>query len=96
MPELLGLKLDVGIVLAYLVGVMLVFFLGRMFVLPLRIVFKLIYNAVIGGIMLWLVNFVGAHIGFSLAINPITALIAGFLGIPGVILLILFKIFIAY
>jgi inhibitor of the pro-sigma K processing machinery len=63
--------------------------------MPIKLVFRLVYNALIGGAMLWVVNFVGGHIGFTIAINPVTALVAGFLGLPGVILLILFKIFIA-
>lgn len=37
-----------------------------------------------------------AHIGFNIPVNPITALVAGFLGLPGVVLLILFKVFVAY
>lgn len=89
-----GMGVDLTTVLAYLFGILLVFFVGRIFLLPLKIVFKLIYNAIIGGIMLYVINFVGAHFGFTLALNPITALVAGFLGIPGIILLALVKIFV--
>lgn len=89
-----GMGVDLTTVLAYLFGILLVFFVGRIFLLPLKIVFKLIYNAIIGGIMLYVINFVGAHFGFTLALNPITALVAGFLGIPGIILLALVKVFV--
>ncbi|MDU2066670.1 MAG: pro-sigmaK processing inhibitor BofA family protein [Sporomusaceae bacterium] len=89
-----ALGLDFNVALAYLFGIALIFFIGKIFLMPLRLVFKLIYNAIIGGIMLYVINFVGAHFGFTLALNPITALIAGFLGIPGIILLVLAKLFI--
>lgn len=86
---------EIHVILAYVFGIILLYFVGRMFLLPIKLIFRLVYNALIGGAMLWVVNFVGANIGFTIAINPVTALIAGFLGIPGVVLLILFKIFIA-
>ena len=95
MPVVGGFGGDMTVVAAYAFGLILIYVLGRMFFMPLKLVFKLIYNALIGGAMLWVVNFLGAHIGFAIVINPLTALVAGFLGLPGVVLLILFKIFIA-
>lgn len=92
MPIFPGLELNV--IIAYAFGIILIYLIGRMFFMPIKLVFKLIYNGLMGGVMLWVVNFVGAYVGFNIGINPITALIAGFLGLPGVILLILFKIFI--
>ncbi len=86
---------DFPVILAYIFGIILIYLVGRIFLMPIKLVFRLIYNALIGGAMLWVVNFVGGHIGFTIGINPVTALVAGFLGLPGVILLILFKIFIA-
>jgi len=86
---------DYNVIFAYVFGIILLYVVGRMFLMPIKLIFRLIYNALIGGAMLWALNFVGLHIGFTIAINPITALIAGFLGLPGVILLILFKLFVA-
>lgn len=43
--------------------------------------------------LLVIVNLIGSYLGFSIGINAVTALIAGFLGIPGVIFLIIFKLF---
>jgi inhibitor of the pro-sigma K processing machinery len=86
---------EYNVIFAYVFGIILLYVVGRMFLMPIKLIFRLIYNALIGGAMLWALNFVGLHIGFSIAINPITALIAGFLGLPGVILLILFKLFVA-
>lgn len=84
-----------NVLLAFGVGIILIYMVGRMFLMPVRLVFRFIYNGLIGGIMLWVVNLIGGHMGFTIAINPLSALIAGFLGLPGVVLLILFKLFIA-
>ena len=84
--------MELSVIAAYVVGILAIYFIGKMFLMPVRIVWKLIYNGIIGGIMLWVVNFVGASFGFTIGINFVSALVAGFLGIPGVILLILFKV----
>lgn len=83
--------MEISVLAAYAVGIFAIYFIGKMFLMPVRLVWKLIYNGIVGGIMLWIVNFVGAYFGFSIGINIISALVAGFLGIPGVILLIVFK-----
>lgn len=95
MPALPGLSWDLNVVIAFLFGIILILLIGKLFLMPIKLIFRLVYNAIIGGIMLWVVNIVGGYFGFYLAINPITALIAGILGIPGVLLLIAFKILIA-
>lgn len=87
-------SLELNVIIAYAFGIVLLYLIGRIFLMPIRLILRLVYNGLIGGAMLWVVNFVGGHIGFTIAINPITALVAGFLGLPGVILLILFKIFV--
>ncbi len=84
--------MELSVIAAYVVGIVAIYFIGKMFLMPVRIIWKLIYNGIIGGIVLWIVNFVGASFGFSIGINFISALVAGFLGIPGVVLLILFKV----
>lgn len=89
-----SIPVEFNVVLAYIFGIILIYLIGRIFFMPIKLVLRLIYNGLIGGAMLWVVNFIGAYIGFSIAINPITALVAGFLGMPGVIILILFKVFI--
>lgn len=89
-----AMPIDLNVILAYAFGIFLIFLIGRIFLMPLKLVLRLIYNGLIGGAMLWVLNFFGAYFGFSIAINVITALVAGFLGLPGVIILILFKLFI--
>ena len=49
-------------------------------------------NAIIGGVFLFLFNIVGSIFNLSLEINPLNAIIVGFLGVPGVILLLVLKL----
>ncbi|HHT42166.1 MAG TPA: SigmaK-factor processing regulatory BofA [Firmicutes bacterium] len=76
------------VVVAYAAGVLIVYALGKMLLIPLRTIFNLIVNAVIGGGVLLVINFVGGFWGFHIGVNPITALVVGLLGVPGVLLLI--------
>lgn len=77
--------------IAYGIGLLVIYFLVRMLVVPMRWLFLLVYNGVIGGLILWIINLVGGYADFHLALNPMTALAAGFLGIPGVALLAVLK-----
>lgn len=94
MPTIPGLTWDINTVIAFGFGLLLIYLIGRVFFMPIRLIFKLLYNGIIGGLILWGLNFIGAYFGYTIAINPVTAVVVGFLGLPGVILLVLFKAFI--
>lgn len=80
------------VIIAYVTGVLFLYVLGKMLMIPLRVVFNLIVNAVIGGGVLLVVNLIGAYWDFSIGVNPITAMIVGLLGVPGVALLIALRL----
>jgi len=86
------MAIDYGVILAYIVGIILLFILGRFLLVPLKVVMKLVYNALIGGIAILLVNFIGGLFGFHIAFNIYTAFIVGTLGVPGFVLLIILKL----
>ena len=50
---------------------------------------KLIINSIIGGILIYIVNLVGASFGISIGLNLFTSVFVGITGIPGVIILVL-------
>jgi inhibitor of the pro-sigma K processing machinery len=75
----------------FIVGIVLLFLIGKIISLPIKILWKLIVNAILGGVLLLIFNLVGSLVNLSIAINFWTALIAGFFGIPGVIFLAIFK-----
>ena len=59
---------------------------------PIRLIFKLLLNAVVGFALLFLVNLIGAGFGIAVEINLINALITGIFGIPGAIVLIVLQL----
>lgn len=71
--------------------VFLVYLVSRILLKPLQLVFKLVVNSLFGLLLLWGFNFVGAFLQILIPINLGTILIAGFLGIPGLILLIILQ-----
>lgn len=84
----------VSTVAAFAIGLILVYIVGRILFIPLRFVVRLLFNAAVGGLLLWVANLLGRYIGVVVPINPITALLAGFLGVPGVVLVLAIQYFI--
>ncbi len=58
---------------------------------PMKIIFKLLLNTVIGFLALFAINYLGAFIGITVGINWLNAVIVGVLGVPGVALIFLLK-----
>nr|WP_083573478.1 pro-sigmaK processing inhibitor BofA family protein [Clostridium fallax] len=72
------------------IGIIILFMI---FAWPIKLMIKLLVNGLLGVILLAITNYIGGYFGLGLDINIFTSLIAGFLGIPGVLLLIFFKLF---
>jgi len=83
--------MTINTLIAFGLGLIFLYILGSVFVVPVRFIGKLIINGLIGGILLWIINLLGGSFGIEIAINPISAIIVGFLGIPGVLLLVLLQ-----
>ena len=58
----------------------------------IRLVWKLAVNLLCGFAALVFLNFLGAIIGIKLGFNLLTAVIVGFLGLPGVGFLLIFNL----
>ncbi|NMB21738.1 MAG: SigmaK-factor processing regulatory BofA [Firmicutes bacterium] len=84
--------MDFLVIIAYVAGVLIVYALGKMLMIPLRSIFNLIANAVIGGGVLLVINFIGSFWDFGVGVNPITALVVGLLGVPGALLIIALRL----
>lgn len=85
------MTIEYSVIFAYLIGIIFLYFLGRLLLVPMKIILKAVYSAIIGGLLLIVINFIGGAFGFHIALNIITALTAGILGIPGVALLAAMK-----
>lgn len=76
-----------------LIGAVMVFMLiNRSVTKPLVWIWRGFLYCAIGGLVLFIINLIGQTAHFHIPINPVTALITGLLGIPGVFYLVLAKL----
>lgn len=79
--------------LVYIGCIVMILIIGKIFIFPLKKIFKLVINSAIGGMLIYIINIVGANFNFHIGLNWWTILCTGILGIPGVILVVLLKLF---
>lgn len=78
--------MDFTMILPILIGVAVLFIVLKLLALPMKIIIKLVINGLVGGLVIFVVNLIGANFGFMIDLTWITALIVGFLGVPGVVI----------
>lgn len=78
---------------ALLIPLLLVTILIRLLMLPIRWGWKIFINSACGFLCLWLLNSISGFTGLYFPINYVTAIIAGFLGLPGIGVLALVQLF---
>lgn len=76
------------LIIAYVVGLAALYFIGWLLLVPLKFLSRLLLNAVVGGVLLVLVSMLSGFFHFAITVNVFTALMAGFLGVPGVALVV--------
>lgn len=79
-------------VIIYILAVIGVCLIAKLLSAPIKIVFKLFINAVVGAIALIIINYIGAFFSFHIDLNIISAIIAGVLGVPGIVILIILEL----
>ena len=79
----------ISILLILAAAVLFLVLLFKILAAPIRLVFKLLLNAVCGFLLLVVVNIISGFFDFSVAINWVNVLIAGCFGIPGTLLLVI-------
>ena len=79
------------IILAWIIGILIVLAFGKALLLPLKVIARLAINGILGGVAILLINLIGTPLGFSISLNAVSALTAGILGLPGIILLVILK-----
>lgn len=78
-------------ILSFCAGLLILYVICKLLSAPLKLIGKLVVNALIGALVLLVVNWIGGNFGISIAVNPLNALITGVLGAPGVILLLVLQ-----
>ena len=86
--------MDTNTIITYLACICFLFIFGRLFVLPIKTILKLVINSIFGGILIYVVNWVGSIFSFHIGLNFITAILVGILGVPGAVLLVIIKLLI--
>ena len=79
-------------IIAFIACLFFLFIIGKIFIVPLKKIFKFILNSIIGGLIIYLINFIGGYFGFHIGLNIITSVFVGVLGIPGAVVVILIKL----
>ena len=77
-----------SLILCFAVGLLLLCLVGYLLLVPMKFMWRLVAGGVLGALVLFGVNIVGALFGFSVEINPFTAMAVGFLGLPGAALVV--------
>lgn len=76
-------------ILALLIPVLIGIVVLKFVLSQIGCLWKLVVNSVSGFLCLWLLNLLAGYTGIVLPINLVTCLVTGFLGIPGILLLVL-------
>lgn len=79
-------------IIAAVLGMLLLLILGKLLSFPIRVITKLLLNGLAGAVLLFVVNLIGGIWNLNVEITALNALIAGFFGLPGVVLLLLLKV----
>ena len=62
-----------GLIIISCICMMFVF--GRIFIVPIKWIFKLVFNSILGGIVIWIINLIGATWGFHIGLNIYTSIL---------------------
>ena len=76
-----------GSIIAYAIALALVLIIAKIFFKGTKAVLGFLINAAVGAVVLWILDIVG----LGVPITWLTAAIVGFLGVPGVILVVILK-----
>lgn len=85
--------LQIGVLLTYAGVIILIFIVGKLFVWPIKLVLKLLASSLVAGAAIVLINTAGTGLGIAIPLNVLNALTAGVLGIPGLVMLLIFSLF---
>ena len=84
--------MGVGEIIALAVlGFILLLILTRVFARPLALIVKLLINTLLGFLGLGGINLLTPYIGLHIPLNFLSALTVGILGVPGILLLLVFQ-----
>jgi len=81
--------IEMGVFLTFGGSLILLFLLGKALLVPLKYILKLLFNSLLGAVVLLVINFFGANFGVLIPFNIINAVVVGVLGLPGAVMLLI-------
>lgn len=85
--------ITLGTAVGYVLGVLIICISARIFFVPLKIILRLMLNSALAVGILFMINLASPLINIYIGVNPVSALVVGILGIPGLCALMLLQIF---
>ena len=86
--------MDTSSIITYLACICFLFIFGRIFIVPIKKILKLVFNSLLGGLAIYIINLIGSGFEFHIGLNIFTSVVVGILGIPGAICIVLIKLLI--
>ena len=74
--------MDFTTILTFIACICFIFIIGKLFIVPLKIVFRLILNSILGGLIIFIINLFTQSFNFHIGLNLITSIFIGLLGVP--------------
>lgn len=56
----------------------MLFVIGRIFIVPIKWILKLVFNSILGGVIIWIINMIGGVWGFHIGLNIYTSILVRF------------------
>ena len=85
--------MEISVILPFIGAVLAIFIILKILSAPFKLIMKLVINGLIGGVIIYIINWIGAGFGFELPLEWWSAILVGLLGIPGAIILVLIQLF---
>ncbi|MDP2871251.1 MAG: pro-sigmaK processing inhibitor BofA family protein [Bacillota bacterium] len=83
--------IDLSVVLAYTVGLIVLYLLFRLMWVPAKLLMRALYAVCAGTLAILVFNVFGRYFSLYIPVNPLSVLSAGFLGLPGICLILALK-----
>ena len=74
-----------------IISLFILYILCKIFISPIKWLFRLILGCIAGVAAMLISNLILSGLGITFSINPLTAMISGVLGIPGMVLTIILQ-----
>lgn len=83
--------MEINSLIIFSICIIGIIFVGKFFSIPIKKIVKLIGNSILGSFFICIINLIGEGFDFHVGLNIITSIFVGIFGVPGAILLIIFK-----